>query len=72
MQVPPFTQGYEPHSFWLNSQWLPAQPFVQVHLYCTTHAAALHAPSAQVAPFMHGVDEHSLMAEQALPPLDVS
>jgi hypothetical protein len=41
-------------------------------LYCTAHAAFEHLPSAQAAPFMHGDDEHSVIAEHFLPPLSVS
>jgi hypothetical protein len=41
-------------------------------VYDTTQAATVHAPSLHVAPFMHGVDEHSAMFVHVWPPLAVS
>jgi hypothetical protein len=55
-----------------SSQCSPAQPAAHVHEYSTTHATTVHAPSLHVAPFMHGVDEHSTMFVHTLPPLLVS
>jgi hypothetical protein len=70
--VAPFLHGYDEHSLMSNSQCKPAQPVAQVHTYCTTHAAAVHAPSVHAPPFMHGDDEHSEIGEQVTPPSDVS
>jgi hypothetical protein len=41
-------------------------------MYCTMHAASVHAPSVHVAPFMHGDDEHSAITVHVLPALFVS
>jgi hypothetical protein len=45
---------------------------MHVHEYCTTQAMSVHAPSEHVAPFMHGIDEHSAMFVHVCPPLVVS
>ena len=70
--VAPFTHGYDAHSSTSTSQCEPAQPFAHVHEYATTHAAAVHFPSEQVDPFMHGDEEHSRMFVHFLPPFAVS
>ena len=70
--VAPFTHGYDEHSSRSASQCAPAQPAGHVHVYDTTHAATVHAPSLHVPLFMHGVDEHSAMFVHLLPPSLVS
>jgi hypothetical protein len=55
-----------------SSQCPPAQPATHEHEYSTTHAASVQSPSLHVAPFMHGVDEHSSMFTHVLPPSTAS
>ena len=70
--VPAFVHGYDAQASRFTSQCTPAQPESHTHEYCVTHAACLHGPSAHVAPFMHGDDEHSAIGKQVLPPSFVS
>jgi len=70
--VPPFTHGYDAHSFTSTSQCEPAKPATHVQVYCTTQAAFVHLPSVHVAPFMQGAEEHSATAEQIKQPFLVS
>lgn len=66
VQVPPYRQGDDAHSFTSLSQRAPTKPATQVHLYKLCLSVETDVESVHVAPFAHGDDEHSLMSASQL------